>query len=360
MKKFKKILSLFLVFGLVFTGCSSKNANNDKKEVTKTSTEQKDTRVFKDDLGREVTLKTKIEKVAPSGNPAQVMLHVFEPSKMVGVARKFSQSTEKYLPDALKKLPEFGAFYGKKANLNMEAVVSAKPDVIIDMGEKKKGIEEDLNKLQEQLNIPVVFIELTLDKLPDSFIRLSEVLGNEKRAKELSKYIKDTYAQIKQNKEKIKDVKTVYYAGGKNGLFANAKGSIQADIIEFIGAKNPIEVEKINGGMGNEIPFEKLLEVNPDFLIFDSKELLDQIKKDETFKALKAVKENKITFAPSQPYGFFGRPPAVNRVIGMKWLSNLVYPEIYKYDMNKELKEFYKLFYNYDLKDDEVKEILGK
>ena len=36
MKKFKKILSLFLVFGLVFTGCSSKNANNDKKEVTKT------------------------------------------------------------------------------------------------------------------------------------------------------------------------------------------------------------------------------------------------------------------------------------------------------------------------------------
>ena len=112
--------------------------------------------------------------------------------------------------------------------------------------------------------------------------------------------------------------------------------------------------------MGNEIPFEKLLEVNPDFLIFDSKELLDQIKKDETFKALKAVKENKITFAPSQPYGFFGRPPAVNRVIGMKWLSNLVYPEIYKYDMNKELKEFYKLFYNYDLKDDEVKEILGK
>lgn len=359
MKKFKKLLSLFLVFGLVFTACSKQKANNNQKTVQET-VKEKETRVFKDDLGREITLKTKIEKVAPSGNPAQVMLHIFEPSKMVGVASKFSKSTEKYISDQLKNLPEFGAFYGKKANLNMEAVVKAKPDVIIDMGEKKKGIQEDLNKLQEQLNIPVVFIELTLDKLPDSFTRLSEVLGNEKRGKELSEYIKKTYAQIKENKEKIKDVKTVYYAGGKNGLFANAKGSIHSDIIEFIGAKNPIEVEKINGGMGNEIPFEKLVEVNPDFLIFDSKQLADQIKTEDTFKTLPAVKENRVYFAPSGPYCFFGRPPAANRVIGMKWLGNLVYPDIYKYDMNKEVKEFYKLFYNYELKDDEVKEILGK
>ena len=28
----------------------------------------------------------------------------------------------------------------------------------------------------------------------------------------------------------------------------------------------------------------------------------------------------------------------------MKWLGNLVYPDIYKYDMEKEVKEFYKLF----------------
>ena len=136
--------------------------------------------------------------------------------------------------------------------------------------------------------------------------------------------------------------------------------SIHADIIEFIGAQNPITVEKVQGGSGNEIPFEKLSEVNPDFLIFESKELVEQIKGEATFKTLKAVKENKVFYAPSGPYNFFGRPPAANRVIGMKWLGNLVYPEVYKYDMEKEVKEFYKLFYNYELKDEEVKEILGK
>jgi hypothetical protein len=355
MKKSKRILALCLAFGLLFTACSKP-----AEKKTEQTESKEETRVFKDDLGREVTLKQKIDRVAPSGNPAQVMLHVFEPNKLVGVASKFSKGTEKYISDQLKNLPEFGAFYGKKANLNMEAVINAKPDVIIDMGEKKKGIEEDLNKLQEQLKIPVVFIELTLEKLPEAFDRLAEVLGNKERGKELSEYIKKTYKEIEENKAKIKDVKKVYYGGGKTGLNANAKGSIHADIIEFIGAQNAITVEKVQGGTGNEIPFEKLSEANPDFLIFESKELADQIKGEETFKTLKAVKENKVFYAPTGPYNFFGRPPAVNRVIGMKWLGNLVYPEIYNHDMEKEVKEFYKLFYNYELKDDEVKNILGK
>ena len=181
MKKSKRILALCLAFGLLFTACSKPT-----EKKTEQTESKEETRVFKDDLGREVTLKQKIDRVAPSGNPAQVMLHVFEPNKLVGVASKFSKGTEKYISDQLKNLPEFGAFYGKKANLNMEAVINAKPDVIIDMGEKKKGIEEDLNKLQEQLKIPVVFIELTLEKLPEAFDRLAEVLGNKERGKELT------------------------------------------------------------------------------------------------------------------------------------------------------------------------------
>jgi len=112
MKKIKRVLALCLTFGFLFTACS-KPAEK-KNEQTETKNE---TRVFKDDLGREVTLKQNITRVAPSGNPAQVMLHIYEPNKLVGIASKFSKSTEKYISEDLKKLPEFGAFYGKKANL---------------------------------------------------------------------------------------------------------------------------------------------------------------------------------------------------------------------------------------------------
>ena len=59
MKKFKRILALCLTFGLLLTACS-KPAEK-KNEQTETKNE---TRVFKDDLGREVTLKQNITRVA--------------------------------------------------------------------------------------------------------------------------------------------------------------------------------------------------------------------------------------------------------------------------------------------------------
>lgn len=355
----KKYLSLLLLFAIALTSCSQKTQKQEEpKKQTEMEKKNDEKRKFVDDLGREFEIPKEITMVAPSGNPAQVMLHTFEPNKLVGVSKKFSKSTEKFITEDMKKLPEFGTFYGKKANLNMEALLKAKPQVVIDMGEKKKNIKEDLDKLQEQIGMPVVFIELTLEQMPHAYEKLGELLGNEKRGKELSDYIKKTYEEVEMNKKKIEKVKKVYYGGGKTGLAANAKGSIHADIIEFIGAENPIVVEKVQGGSGNEIPFEKLSQANPDIIIFEDAELKNTLVKEETFMTLNAVKDKKVFSAPTAPYNFFGRPPAVNRVIGIKWLGNLVYPEAFNYDIKKEVKDFYKLFYNYDLKDDEVAEIL--
>jgi len=39
-------------------------------------------------------------------------------------------------------------------------------------------------------------------------------------------------------------------------------------------------------------------------------------------------------------------------------LGNLLYPDVYKYDMAKETREFYKKFYHYDLTDEELTSLL--
>ena len=52
-------------------------------------------------------------------------------------------------------------------------------------------------------------------------------------------------------------------------------------------------------------------------------------------------------------------PPSVNRILGIWWLGNLVYPDIYDYDMREISKEFYSLFYNYELTDVEVDALLA-
>ena len=44
----------------------------------------------------------------------------------------------------------------------------------------------------------------------------------------------------------------------------------------------------------------------------------------------------------------------------MKWMGNLLYPEVFDYDMVAEAQEFYKLFYRYDLSEDEAKELMAR
>ena len=49
--------------------------------------------------------------------------------------------------------------------------------ILIDTGELKDNIAEDLDTLQEQLGIPVVMIETTMDTYADAYEMLGELLG---------------------------------------------------------------------------------------------------------------------------------------------------------------------------------------
>ena len=48
-------------------------------------------------------------------------------------------------------------------------------------------------------------------------------------------------------------------------------------------------------------------------------------------------------------YHWFDRPPAVNRLMGLIWLTNLLYPEWFDWDLVRETREFYELFYRITL-----------
>ena len=53
-------------------------------------------------------------------------------------------------------------------------------------------------------------------------------------------------------------------------------------------------------------------------------------------------------------------PPSVNRVLGIWWLGNLLYPELYDYDMVQVAREYYGLFWHYDLTEEEARQMLSR
>ena len=128
----KRLLALVLalVMSLSLFACGQKQ--EDKQDDVQADT----TRVFTDSCGREVTVPTDVQKIAVSGPLAQIVVFAIAPDKMVGVANDWDESAKGYFDAKYLELPLLGQLYGGKGELNLETLLAADPDVVIDVGEE--------------------------------------------------------------------------------------------------------------------------------------------------------------------------------------------------------------------------------
>jgi iron complex transport system substrate-binding protein len=322
---------------------------------------ESDTVTFVDSAGREVEVPKNIESVAPSGPLAQIVLFTAVPEKLAGVAIQFREDQLKYFPEAYHELPEFGQFYGGTGTLNMETLLTYRPDVIIDIGEAKDSVVQDMDLLQAQLEIPTVFIEATLTGLPQTFEKLAELFNDPEgltKQREAIEAAIETAARIRETLAD-EDVVSVYWAMGENGLNTNAAGSFHEEVLQLVGVKNAVDIEPASRNGGSEVSFEQLLIWQPEFILFDTAQLQDELLDDAAWQSLQAVRDGAFAVVPSEPYGVLANPPSINRILGLYWLGQTIYPEYYELDLAETFKAFYELFYHAELSDEDVETILG-
>jgi len=370
--RFAALLLILCMIGASLAGCGQPtptlspaqptSPDSSISSVSQTdSSPASDTRLFTDSLGRDVEIPADIQKFAPSGSLAQLVLYGLAPDRMVGWTSKPTDAMAKYFDAKYINLPTFGTFYGKNADLNVEALIAANPQVVIDVGEVKANMKESLDALQQQIGIPVVFVEAKLETMGAAYRTLGELLNLPEDAKKLADYCDNTIADAKKYAAAIPQEKRVkvYYGEGKTGLQTNPKGSFHAEVIDLVGGSNVADIPITSGSGGNEISMEQLLLWTPDVIILGPNSIYQSIGKDALWQDLTAVQQKKYFEIPNGPYNWMGRPPAVNRIIGVKWLGNLLYPEQFKYNMAEEVKTFYKLFYHYELTDVQSKELMA-
>lgn len=380
--KIKKLLLLSLT-ALALTACSGSNdqvsedvieseqvvteqqteagAKEEASEESEKPAEEASMVEFTDDLGRVVEIPSNIERLAPSGHLATMMLYSIDPELFVAVGSKPSEDNAKFYTEEYMNLPEVGAFYGKKADLNVESLLAADPQVCIDLGEIKGSAEEmkeELDALQEKVGLPIIFIEAELSTMKAAYEKLGGILGEEEKCEKLGNYAEEVVNMAKENSEKIaeEDKLSVFMADMESGLSTNSQGSIHAEVIDLVGGVNVVESDFDSK---NDASMEELLNWDPDVVLFAPSSIYSTVKENEQWQSVRAINEDTYYEIPDGPYNWMGRPPAVNRLLGISWLGNLLYPEVYDYDMVEKSQEFYDLFYNYDLSEDEAKELLS-
>ena len=345
----KKLLSLLLALAMLLSlaGCEAQTAAPKASEM----------RRFTDSCGRTVEVPAQITKVAVSGTMAQMLVFALAPDTLAGVAGKWDESAQDYLDAKYYSLPVLGHLYGGKGELNLETLLKSNAQVVIDVGEAKDGIADDLDRLSAQTGIPFVHIAMTTDTMGGAFRMLGALLGIEDAAEELAVYCERVYTRAKELAASVEKVSLLYCLGG-NGLSVIAKDSYQSELIDLLADNCAVVDTSSAKGTGSESDMEQLLLWDPDVILFAPDSIYDTVADDPVWQRLTAIREGRYYEVPFGPYNFMGFPPSVQRLAGMLWLPKLLYGDAAPYDLQSELTEFYARFYHCSLTDGQYRELM--
>ena len=368
----KKTLAILLTLTLVltlFAGCGqTEPAVTEAETVAQTTeapvaeTEKAEAaeaaaglRSFTDSTGRTVEVPQTVTKIAISGPLTQIYVLPLAGDMLVGVSRRFSDNAKAYIPEEIFNKTEIGQLYGGKGEMDLEALLAVAPDVVIDVGDAKKTIKEDMDSLSQQTGIPFVHIDATVATAPDAYRMLGDLIGREEKAEELASYCQKILDMVNEMMAKVDadgKRKTMLYCLGDAGINVIAEGSFHAETINTMSQNLAVLEDVVSKGTGNEVDLEQILAWNPEVIVFGPESIYETVGENSAWAAVKAIQDGNYFEEPSGPYGWLSSPPSVQRYLGLLWLGKLLYPDYAEYDLQEEITEYYKLFYDCNLTDE--------
>lgn len=324
-------------------------------------------RSITDMAGRSVDIPEEINKVYATSPVGSIFVYTLAPEKLLGWNYAFNDWEKKYIEAQYQDLP----VYGMNDSLNLEALIEAKPDVILQVAGLGDSAKEQADSLSSQTGIPVLMYSLNLTDTALVYEQLGILLDVQDRAAQLAEYSGAVMTQAREKAETVPEDQrvTVYYGNGPSSLNTAPQGSDAMEVIEMAGGVNCAALELQSGDGATEridISPEQLLAWNPDIIFVNGepKEDLsaqaaaDAILADATYASLQAVADGRVYGIPQTPFSWLDRPKGPNRIIGITWAGALMYPDLYTdTDLAKEIQDFYSLFYHVDLTPEDVAQL---
>lgn len=317
-------------------------------------------REITDMAGRTMTVPLEIESVFSTGPAAAIYLYTLVPDKLLGWNYTLNDIEKSIILEQYHDLPNFG----QGDAVNYEAVIAAGPTIALNVTSINDGSIDASDALAEQLGVPVVMVSSDLLDAPAVYRFMGKLFGVEEQAEAMAAYAEETFNAISSldipNEEKVR----IYYGNGEDSLETAPAGSSHGQLIDLVNAVNVADLE-LGDGSRVQISAEQLLAWDPDVIIVNGEPKADMtgsaaaeaILADLLFATLKAVQNGAVYGTPNAPFSWVDRPPGPNRIVGMRWLSGLIYPEYLDYDVDEAVREFFQLFYHVELTDEQLTQL---
>ncbi len=206
-------------------------------------------------------------------------------------------------------------------NVNIEKIVSLKPDLVV----ATSLISPKNTEMLKNLGIKVVTFPAaeSFNELCEQFAQLGRLVGKEKEALGILDEVHEKVEAVKQSVKGLAKPGVILQAGA-NPLWLATKNSFMNDFIEFSGGEN-LGPQGTNGHLGRE----QVLALAPEVIFITTMGIVGEEEKREwqKFTVLPAVKNNRIYIFDSDK---FCSPTPVSFASTLKETAEMLHPETIK------------------------------
>ncbi len=302
---------------------------------------------------------TRVYSVSP---PGTYLLYAVKPESIVGLNFPLWQNEHAYTDKQFQQLPVIGGMVGQGRTVNREVLLQAKPDCILVWSWKPGAANKKFENSLRSLGIPLVSVNLeSIYDYPEATAFVADLLGEQERGAELVSYTNEALHQAEEVVRTLTPADTirVYYAEGPDGLSTERSKSFHVELIPLAGGVNVHQGKGASEYGMEKISMEQVMLYDPDCILVKDENFFNRVWSDPKWQMLRAVQGKRVYLIPHDPFNWFDRPPSFMRVLGIKWLLNILHPERFPIDMVAETQHFYKVFLRVDISSDQAKEILG-
>ena len=389
----KKIISILLMLTIVIgtlSGCSmNKTTNNsnetnkqesnetttnvskDTEESNETSTdlnEETKTRTIIDQVGNEVVLPEKVERVviASVWPLASVYILSVGTDKLVGLDPAIISAAESsMLVKIAPEISEIESGFSQNGSMNAEELLKLNPDVVL----YASGVTEDY-EVATQAGIPAVGFDLSIkdynavDTINSWIELLEEVMGEDLSSTEYVEYGQEMQAfvseRLKDVKEEDKPSNMIIHKYNENVL---SIPGLETWADYWITASGGINVASDFQG-NKEVGIEQIYEWNPDKIFITNfndglpEDIYNNTLAGSDWSGLEAAKNKEVRKIPLGMYRWY--VTCSDSPLMLLWMAMQNHPQQFEdVDFNEVMKEFYQQFYNFELTEEDMELILN-
>ena len=369
MSKYKFLASAALAT-LLLAACGDDAAKDTDSAVGKDLEASTETKMIVDELDREVEIPGELDNVVMGAIlPYFATWYIATNStdEISGIhPNSYNAAAFSILKDMSPSILEAKTNFVQNGEVNVEELLALDPDVYFEIANQEKTVQK-----LEETGITTVALDTAteslspLDTLNRWLTLTGEITGTTDRPAAIIAEGEKNQAEINDKlatvKEEDKPRVMILQYHTEDEISTAGKGMHG---YRWLNATGGIDVATEAGIEGiKAINMEQVYEMNPDIIYITNftetqpEDLINNTISGQDWSEVKAVQDGKVYKMPLGIYRWY--PPSGDAPLMLKWMAQHNHPEVFDYDMNAEVKDYYQRFYNYELSDEQIEGIFN-